>query len=296
MERLQAAIEKARRQREAAGAAQPPAPSANPSAAAEAAAPERTGHPATQDAAAQPPADIAALWQALPLIELPAPRRLGKNRVIAPGSGVDSAPFDLLRTRMLQQAKKNGWRRIAVVSPHGGCGKSTTVANLAFSLARQSDMRTLAFDFDLRRRGLTRLLEQSPANNLWQVLEGKVDFAENGQRFGTNVAFGLNAAPATQASEILQSGQTARVLDAIDARYAPDIVLFDLPPLMASDDNFGFLSRVDAALLMIAAEKTTMSQIDVAERQVADLTNVMGLVLNQCRFTSGAYGHDYGEY
>ena len=35
-----------------------------------------------------------------------------------------------------------------------------------------------------------------------------------------------------------------------------------------------------------------MSQIDVAERQVAELTNVMGIVLNKCRIMDGDYGYE----
>ena len=210
--------------------------------------------------------------------------------------GEGSAPFDLLRTRMLQQARQNGWRRIGLVSPHSGCGKSTTIANLAFSLARQSDTRTIVLDFDLRRHGLTNLLEQRTDTSLLHMLEGRLDFAEHGLRHGANVAFALNRNSTAHASEVLMANKTLEVLDEIERTYAPDLMLFDLPPLMASDDNFGFLNKIDAALILIVAEKTSMSQIDVAERQVAELTNVMGIVLNQCRYMDGAYGHEYNYY
>jgi hypothetical protein len=39
-----------------------------------------------------------------------------------------------------------------------------------------------------------------------------------------------------------------------------------------------------------------MKQIDTAERQVAELTNILGIVLNKCRYTSeddGYYDHYY---
>ena len=73
-------------------------------------------------------------------------------------------------------------------------------------------------------------------------------------------------------------------------------MIFDMPPLSASDDNLGFLTQVDAALIVTEAERTTLTQIDVAERQVAELTNVMGVVLNKCRYVSGAYGYEKGYY
>ena len=287
MEKLQAAIEKARAQR-AARAAQE---------AQDGPASAQTA-PAQQDAPVAAPAGENTLdtaWGALKEIKLNA-RRLTKKRVMTLQGGAGSAPFDLLRTRMLQQARQNGWRRIGLVSPHSGCGKSTTIANLAFSLARQSDTRTIAFDFDLRRHGLTNLLEQRTDTSLLHMLEGRLGFAEHGLRHGTNVAFALNRNSTAHASEVLMAAKTHEVLSQIEETYAPDLMLFDLPPLMASDDNFGFLNKIDAALILTVAEKTSMSQIDVAERQVAELTNVMGIVLNQCRYMDGAYGHEYNYY
>lgn len=277
MERLQAAIEKARAQR----AGQGPA----------AGGPNPRRHPA----AAPVPGTVQEAWEALTQIELKS-RTLHRNRVVTYQGGQDSAPFDLLRTRMLQQVRQNKWRRIAFVSPHSNCGKTTAVANLAFSLSRQPDVRTLIFDFDLRQYGLTKMLRQKPAYGMADVLEGRVSFADHARRHGRNVAFGFNLSSVRTASEILQSPKTSEFLDALQTIYQPDLMLFDMPPLMASDDNFGFLQNMDAALLMTTAEKTTMSQIDVAERQVADLTNVMGIVLNGCRYTDGAYGHEYDYY
>lgn len=285
MEKLQAAIEKARAQRATMARQAGPA------------GPETAPAPA-QDAPAAAPAEgntVDAAWAALKEIKL-APHRLAKKRVMTLQGGTGSAPFDLLRTRLLQQARQNGWRRIGLVSPHSGCGKSTTVANLAFSLARQSDTRTIAFDFDLRRHGLTNLLEQRTDTSLLHMLEGRLDFAEHGLRHGANVAFALNRNTTPHASEVLMASKTHEVLARIEETYAPDLMLFDLPPLMASDDNFGFLNKLDAALILTVAEKTTLSQIDVAERQVAELTNVMGIVLNQCRYMDGAYGHEYNYY
>ena len=100
-----------------------------------------------------------AAWVAPKLISV-RPIDVRRNRLVALGGGVGAAPFDMLRTRILQQARKNDWRRVAVVSPHSACGKSTTVANLAFSFSRQTDVRTVVLDFDLRRAGLTRILGQ----------------------------------------------------------------------------------------------------------------------------------------
>jgi len=276
MERLQVAIEKARAQRDDPTPEAPAAPS--------------------RPKAAPPAAPTQGVWEAMG--ELRCSKKLMRqNRIVAFEGGKDSAPYDMLRTRVLQQAKHHGWKRVAIVSPHSNCGKSTIAANLAFSLSRQRDMRSVVLDLDLRRTGLTKILGQSGPYSMADVLEGQIGFADHALRYGTNIAFGLNNGTTVHTpSEILQSPRAKEVLENIETAYAPDLMLFDMPPLMASDDNFGFLQNVDAALLVVAAEKTTMSQIDVAERHVAELTNMMGIVLNKCRYTSGAHGYEYDYY
>ena len=268
MERLHAAIEKARRQRQSAP-------------------PEQV----FARGSAQPVVDAPAkAWEVLQRLEVPA-SQIRKARLVAFQGGPEAGPYDLLRTRILQQAQKNDWRRVAVVSPHAGCGKTTTIANLAFSFSRQKDMRLMVLDFDLRRVALARVLGQQPRYSMADILERRIQFAAHGLRLDANVAFGLNAGPARNPSELLQSQQTREVLDELEATYQPDITLFDMPPLLSTDDNFGFLKNVDSALILAEADHTTTAQIDLAERQVSELTNVMGIVLNKCRYGDANYGY-----
>ena len=234
-------------------------------------------------------------WTSLPEIAIDE-RVRERSRLMSFEGGPDAAPYDMLRTKMLQQIKSNGWRRVALASSSSGCGKSTTTANLAFSLGRQTDLKTIVIDFDMRRMGLAEILNQTGKHNMADVIQGKVPFHEHAVRFGENVIFGLNYTPTRNPSEVIQSGQTIEMLEQIEAFYKPDIVLFDTPPLLASDDSHGFLKNVDCALLLAAAEQTSIDHIDMAERQLAELTNVMGIVLNKCRYISEAFGHEYGAY
>ena len=267
MERLQTAIEKARARRQT--------------------APERAASPKVDTSAA----GLEAMWGGLALLDTNT-AKLRKNRLVAFESGPDAAPYDMLRTRILQQAQKNGWRRLAVVSPHAGCGKTTTVANLIFSFSRQRDVRCIAFDLDLRRVGLGKVFDHKSKYGMADVLERRISFTEHALRYGSNVAIGLNNGPATNPAELLQSQQTRDVLAEIETNYQPNLMIFDMPPLMSTDDNYGFLKNVDCALIMAEADQTTIEQIDMAERQVAELTNVMGVVLNKCRYDEGVYGYE----
>lgn len=270
MEKLQAAIEKAREQRRQSG-------------------PKRKA----TDTRTAPSGPLSERWADLKPFQVSA-GLARDNRLVSALGGKDAGPFDMLRTRILQQAASNGWQRIALVSPHSECGKTTTAANLIFSFGRQSDLRTVVLDLDFRRQGLARVLGQSCEKNMGDVLKGDVSFADHGCRFGDNVAVGLNSGVIEHASEILQSQRAKSVLDDIQETYDPDVMLFDMPPLMGADDNFGFLGNVDCALLVAEAERSTTEQVDIAERQLSELTNVMGIVLNKSHFTDGAYGYGYG--
>lgn len=276
MERIQEALAKARAERQK-GSAERHKGSAT-----------RTEHAP----APVPSLPVDDAWNALAPFRLNR-THLRRHRVVAAEGGRDGAPYDLLRTKIIHQTQTHGWRRVAIVSPEVGAGKTTTLANLAFNFERQRDMRALFLDMDLRRPALHKVLGQQIDHSMADVLEGRVRFAEHGLRLGDRVGFGLNSGSAPNPSELLLSRKARAALDEIEQDYAPDLVFFDISPLNVSDDNIAFLQNVDCAVIVAAAETTPMSRIDQAERQVAELTNVMGMVLNKCRYMSDAEGYDY---
>ena len=279
MERLEAALEKARQQRQSAQRADFPR-----------AANLRGAAGSVQHSHAS-----QAAWDALPSARL-APRLARKNRISTLSQSSASAPYDLLRTRTLRIMSENGWHTLAVTSPNKACGKTTVSVNLAFSIARQEDLRVMALDLDLRRPAMHKLLAHRTEHSLHEVLAGKAEPETALLRFGENIAFGLNKVPAENPSELLQSKRTHARLQEIRARFAPDIIIYDMPPMLMSDENFGFLPQVDCGLLIGAADSTTITQLDICEKEVADLTNVLGVVLNKCRFAESDSGYDYEYY
>lgn len=288
MERLQTAIQKARADREVGARLAGTDPAAAP--------PLRTTPPAAGAvgyAGADDPRE--ALWLALPQVERTTGQRPLRLTTVDPSA--EAAPFDLLRTRLLQITQPQGWKRIAVVSAQAGAGKTTVTANLAFSLSRQEDVRTIAMDFDMRRPNLAPTLGvRAPETGMVEMLRGEVPFTAQARRAGRNVAFALNGQPARHTAELLQSRRALDRIEAIERDYAPDFLLFDLPPVFGSDDSIGFLRHVDAVLIVAEAEKTPLKQLDLLERQVAELSNVIGVVLNKCHYKEAIYGSQYGYY
>jgi Mrp family chromosome partitioning ATPase len=276
MERIQSAIEKARaaRQDKVPGTA--------------AAAP-------AAKAKAQPsrPLEADDPWLALPEFET-NPKTLEAHRIVAFKSGPAAIPFDVMRTKLLHQMRLNNWRRIAITSPSSSCGKTMVSLNLAFSLARQVEIRVLVVELDLRRPAVAKTLGLRVKHLFASVLEGQSPAEENMVRYGPNLIFATNHIPTRNPAELLQGPGAAAVLDEIEARYRPDIMIFDMPPMLVNDDTIAFLDQVDCAMLIGAAETTTIDEIDRCEQELAARTKVMGVVLNKCRYLERgeSYGYD----
>jgi Mrp family chromosome partitioning ATPase len=234
-------------------------------------------------------------WLALPETVIPHDRAL-RNRITALIGGKDAVPYDMLRSRTIRTMKDKSWTRLAVTSPDAGCGKTTVALNLALSLSRQKDLRVMLIDLDLRRPSLGKVIGHAAKTSVWEVLEKKIALTDHATRIGENLIVATNATPCRHPAELLQAQLTAELLDQIEAEWKPDVMIFDMSPMLASDDNVGFLGNVDCALLVAAAESTRMTNIDLCEKELAQLTNVLGIVLNKCRYADDSVGYSYGSY
>ena len=276
MERIQAAIAKAKEKRETGG---PPAPGA-----------ARPKIYPNREAGGLRPA--GPIWAELASFE-PDPSLMRRNRIVTfERSDPVHATFDMMRTKTLRLMREKGWKTLGVTSPTTGCGKTTTLLNLAFSFAHQPDMRTVVMDVDLRRPALGRLIGLTQPQSMASVLQGTREIAENFVRYGDNLAIGSNTKGIRNSSELLQHPSTGHALAEIRTQFRPDLVLVDLPPMLVNDDVMAFMPHLDAVLLVAAAERSRIDEIDKCEQDLAEHTNVLGVVLNKCRYP----GEDYGYY
>jgi protein-tyrosine kinase len=269
MEKLQAALEMARRKRVATDPV--------------AGAPERhsTGTPPPA-----PPTGPAALWQALRPIDLDG-TALNHSRILSLSASAESAPFDVLRTKILYQMRQNGWKRLAITSPLPLCGKSTVAVNLALAAARQSGLHSMLLDFDLRTPTVAQKLGLPNPPALAPLLRGERSFADHACRIGTNLALALSGSPETDPTRLLMADATRSTLARIQEDYQPDLMIFDLPSILIGDDARAFLQHVDCALILARADKTRYGDFDSCEREVGEYTNVLGVVLNGYRHGQG---------
>ena len=278
MERIQSAIQKAREARDQ------NAPKVSPGhAAAEAAVLTAENSPTA-------PSDQA--WAELQEQTF-SPRTLKKARIVAHEAGEKSGAFDVMRTRILHELRKNNWCRLAITSPGAGCGKSTLSVNLAFGLARQRDIRTMLIDLDMRRPSIEKMLDVRLNTNFASALAGESAPEDHMFRYREKLAFATNGKPAHDTSELLQGKDAARVIDDLESRYEPDVMLFDTPPLLTCDDTTAFLDQIDCVLLIAGAETSTVDEMKICEHEIMQKSNLLGVVLNKCQYLDNAYTYGY---
>lgn len=235
---------------------------------------------------------VAARWEALQAFE-PSEQRMHAARIFSSEASQEAQHFDILRTKLLLEMRRNSWTRIAITSATPGCGKTTTACNLIAGMGRQPETRGILFDLDFRRPGISKIFGVTPTSSLEDVFTGEVSFAEQTMRLDTNTSISMTTRPVNDPARILLRSQTSDLLDEIQAQYRPDLMLFDMPPVLVSDETRGFLKLVDAVVIIAGAETSTVQQIDEVEREVAQYSNVAGIVLNKCRFMQDSYGYGY---
>lgn len=202
-------------------------------------------------------------------------------------------PFDMMRTQVLSACRKNDWKVVGITSPTPACGKTVTAINLGFSFARQKDTHTVLMDVDLRKPMVAENLGISTTHSMGRFLSGDEDVQDHFLSYGETLAIGTNNRRSLHSAEILQDSKATEAMDYMHKTLRPDVVIVDMPPMLATDDVIAFLPNVDAMLLVAAAGTTIMKDIDDCERELSERTNVMGVVLNKCDYIPDNYGYGY---
>ena len=272
MERIKEALDRAREQREAAGAASGVAT-----------------QPSERAAEAQPSALRIEYTQTR--VVQPDPVVMRDSKVVAQGGSGDAVAdaYRMLRTRALRAMDEHGWSSLAVTSPGAGEGKSLTAVNLALSIAREVNRTVLLVDLDLRRPGLHRFFGIEVEHGISEYLTESARIED----VLINPAIErLVILPGTgrveNSSELLSSPRMHALTVELANRYPERVVIYDLPPVLVVDDALAFAPMVDAFMLVVEESGTQAEEI-VAAYDVLSQANILGTVLNKSSDHHGQY-------
>jgi len=191
--------------------------------------------------------------------------------------------FRQLRTNVLRQLRDKEWTSIAIVSPTAECGKSFITANLGIALAMEVNQTVLIVDADLRNPGIGWQFGLDVEKGLLDYLHSDIPVEDLLVNPGFDRLVVLPGRHTTRASsEFLSLPKMSSLVQELKSRYESRIILFDLPPLLSSDDAMLFMHHFDAALLIVEDGKTKPEEV---RRSLALLegTNLAGTVLNKTR-------------
>jgi len=213
-------------------------------------------------------------------------------------TSVDAEAYRSLRTSIQLASLENHIASIMITSSGPGEGKSTTMCNLAVTLA-QSGRKTLVVDCDMRRPVINRYLEVDSEPGLSEILSGGLDWHESVR--STSVE-GLFAMPAgsipSNPSELIGRAHMADILAEMKQEY--DFVLCDVPPILVVSDAALLASHLDGVLILMRSGKAIAREVSRAREQMERVGGkVLGGIFNGYSGEAGSYGsysYSYGRH
>ena len=195
--------------------------------------------------------------------------------------------YRTLRTNIQFASLDKPLRTILATSSAPDEGKSTTIANLAVTIA-QAEQRVILVDCDLRRPTLHTLFDVPNSTGL------------------TSMMLEEQAAPPLQPTDVptlmlLPSGPLpprpadilgSRRMDAVIAAllHQADVVLFDTPPITSVTDAAVLATKVDGVLLVFRSGSTRRDRARDARRLLEKVNaHIVGVVLTDVRAERDQY-------
>lgn len=203
--------------------------------------------------------------------------------------------FRQLRTNLQFANVDRMPRIIAVTSSIPGEGKSSTVINLASTMA-EAGFTVALVDADLRRPSIADTLGLVPSVGLTSVLINQISLSEALQNAGGGFYVLTSGPIPPNPSEVLASVHMRDVVDELAQKM--DFVLIDTAPLLPVADGVEVAALAEGTFLVVRHGITTVAQVKRATHALEQVNaSVLGFVLNRVPVKgAGADGYAYTYY
>ena len=200
-----------------------------------------------------------------------------------------------IRTNLMFMSPDDPLAALLVTSSGPQEGKSTTVVNLAITMA-QSGKRTLLIDTDMRRPRLHHTFGVANEVGVSNVILGEAPLERALQSSSVANLDLLTCGPIPpNPAELLHTESFQAVLAQLRQRY--DRLLFDSPPVGVLSDALVLGTMVDGVVLVVHAGKTSLPAAAQARRRVEDVGGrIVGAVLNNVDLDDRRTGQYYQYY
>ncbi len=203
----------------------------------------------------------------------------------------DAEAYRILRTNIEFNRKSADANSITLVSGGPGEGKSTTLANLAFTCA-QGGYNVLIVDADLRRPVQHHLFNIDNSVGLTNYLTTDMSIDDVIVPTGIDNLFLMpSGILPSDAVGILNSQRMSDMIAELKERY--DIVLFDSPPILGVSDASVLSSEVDLTIIVVQHRRFPRAMLQRVKSAVENVGGtVLGVVLNNVD-TKHDQGYEY---
>ena len=208
-------------------------------------------------------------------------------------SSVISEQFKTIRTNIQFSIFDKEIKTIAITSDIAGAGKSTVAANLAVAFSMQGK-KVVLIDSDMRKPTIHHFFSLSNRDGLTSLLTDRTLTLANMIHYTPieNLFVLTSGIIPPNPSELLASKRMDELLIELEKDY--DLVIFDLPPVVAVTDAQILTSKVDGTIVVIHKKNSTKDKIMQSKILLQKVkANVIGVVLNRKEIEEDL---DYGYY
>jgi len=216
-----------------------------------------------------------------------------ESRLVAVGKegslGAEKFRFLAVRLRQLRQSRP--LKKVLITSTIPQEGKSTVAANLACTLARRKQHKTLLLEGDLRRPTVSEKFGLGKLPGLCEWLSGETE-TRNIYRLESLGLWVLPAGTTPQNPlELMQSGKLAQLMDQLQGWF--DWIVIDSPPVLPLADT-SIWSRLSDGILLVTRKGTTEKQQLQRGLEALEKSKLLGALVNSSE--NAAHSDYYQRY
>jgi len=210
---------------------------------------------------------------------------------VAEEGSLGAEKFRFLGVRLRHLRQNRPLKKILITSTIPQEGKSTIAANLACTLARRQNQKTLLLEGDLRRPNIVNQFGLGKLPGLCEWLSGKTDSVNICKLEG----LGLWILPAGSAPEnpleLMQSGKLSLLMEQLEAWF--DWIVIDSPPVLPLADT-SIWSRLSDGILLVTRKGITEKHQLQRGLEAIEKSKLLGALVNGS--ASVAHGDYYQRY
>ena len=210
------------------------------------------------------------------------PDELESQRIVA---GFANAPqaqiFRTLRTQIIQKMRKNQWRSIGITSASDSEGKSLIATNLAIAIAREVNQTVLLVDLNLTQPKLANCFGIKPEKGLSDYLKGDASIEDIMINPGVERLVLIPGHDSLMnSSEVISSPKMVSFFQETKNRYKSRIIIYDMPPILPTDDVLSCVQNVDSTLLVVEDGRNSKKDIERSMRLIKGAP-FLGYIINK---------------